>query len=54
VNEVNGEKPISNWIVVKLADFVRNKYGLDIKVSIDENYKISDKTKQRSRTSLEI
>jgi hypothetical protein len=41
VNEVNGEKPISNWVVVKLVEFVRYKYGLDIKVSIDEKYEVN-------------
>lgn len=35
VNEVDGEQPISNWVIVKLAEFVRHKYGLDIEISFN-------------------
>lgn len=35
-NEVDGDKPISGWVAVKAADYVRSKYGLDIQVSIHD------------------
>jgi hypothetical protein len=40
-HEVEGDKPISKWIVVKVADFVRSKYGLDIKVKLNDKYILS-------------
>ncbi|ANS73964.1 hypothetical protein AWM70_04755 [Paenibacillus yonginensis] len=37
VTEVYGSKPISNWIAIKLTEFVKQKYGLDIQVTVNTN-----------------
>ncbi|MBP1154505.1 MULTISPECIES: hypothetical protein [unclassified Paenibacillus] len=35
-NEVDGDKPISGWMAMKAADYVRTKYGLDVQVFIHD------------------
>ncbi|NOJ73118.1 hypothetical protein [Paenibacillus alvei] len=37
VTEVFGKNPISNWTAIKLTEFVKQKYGLDIQVSINKH-----------------
>jgi hypothetical protein len=35
VSETYGEKPISEWLIVKVRDFVIEKYGLHVQISIN-------------------
>lgn len=32
-SEIEGENPVSKWMEAKLAEFVRRKYGMEIRVS---------------------
>jgi hypothetical protein len=35
ISETYGEKPISDWLVVKVKDFVKEKYGLNVQLAIN-------------------
>jgi hypothetical protein len=35
ISETYGEKPISKWLVVKVIDFVKDKYGLNVQMTIN-------------------
>jgi hypothetical protein len=34
INETYGDKPISEWLSVKVRDFVKEKYGLDVRITV--------------------
>jgi hypothetical protein len=35
ISETYGEKPISEWLVSKVKDFVKEKYGLNVQMTIN-------------------
>lgn len=32
-SEIEGENPVTKWMEAKLAEFVRRKYGMEVRVS---------------------
>jgi hypothetical protein len=35
ISETYGDKPISEWLVVKVKDFVKEKHGLNVQMTIN-------------------
>jgi hypothetical protein len=34
INETYGDKPISEWLTLKVKEYVWEKYGLDVRVTV--------------------
>jgi len=40
VNEISGPAPISEWFKSRLISYVKEKYGVELKVSVNEKFKL--------------
>jgi hypothetical protein len=38
MSETFGDKPISDWLVGKVKEFVLDRYGLDVQVTFNPDY----------------
>jgi hypothetical protein len=47
--EKYGEKPISKWLTLKVKDYVKERYGLEIRISINPKY-VDEKKSMNSPT----